>query len=161
MQPPEDQLATPPGGPTWASAPPVPPATPAPSGALAIVAAVLAGVWMVLVVVLSQTIVWFWEQLDVLSGVPLPAWRWPLAAWLAAIVAGLPALLLALIPRSPALRATGNAWTCGAVALGVLGSVRAVPVLANEAYLALLALAAVVLGVALLALANRARSAPE
>ena len=59
------------------------------------------------------------------------------------LLVGLPALLLALLPRSAAVRATGRAWLAAAVALVLLGVVRAVPIGAHELYLLVTAVVAV------------------
>lgn len=112
------------------------------SSVAAVVLAVLAGAWIVGVTVGTQAVSWGLEQLGVLLGTPAPGWLWPVAAWLAAVAAGVPALLLALVPRSPAVRATGRAWLLAAAATGLLGSLRALPVLRQELYLALLTVVA-------------------
>ncbi|HET8661961.1 MAG TPA: S8 family serine peptidase [Micromonosporaceae bacterium] len=124
---------------------------PARSSPVAVVAAVLAGGWVVGVTIVVQALAWVLEQAEVLLGRPAPGWVWPAAAWLAAFVAGVPVLLVALVPRSPAVRAAGRAWLLAVAGAGLLGSLRAVPVLRQELYLALLALVAGGLAVAVAA----------
>src|SRR5439155_25730982 len=48
------------------------------------------------------------------------------------------------IPRSPASRATWRLWLAGGLAVGALGTIRALPVERNWLYLLLLALAATI-----------------
>src|SRR5581483_341713 len=72
--------------------------------------------------------------------VPGPVWLGPAAGLLGGVLAGGPALMLALLPRSPVIRATGRVWALGALALAVLSLARAVPEQHNWAYLLLLAL---------------------
>jgi subtilisin family serine protease len=119
---------------------------PAPkSGVGAIVAAVFAGIWAVGVTVAIQSVGWLAEQILLVAGLPTPGWIWLVAVGLNAILVGVPALLLARIPRSPAVRDTGRAWLLGSVALAVLGSVRAIPAAQHELYLAVLTMAAMAL----------------
>lgn len=124
-----------------------PPGNGGSGGAGAVVAAVLAGLWAVAVTVPFQGLGWLAEQILLVSGLPTPGWIWPIAAWLNAFLVGAPAALLAVIPRSPAVRAAGRAWLLGAVALGVLGSVRAVPAALHELYLAVFTAVAALLAV--------------
>jgi hypothetical protein len=167
------------------------------SGAGAAVSAVLAGVWIVGVTVALPAVTWLVDQILEVAGSSTPPWVWPVASWLTALLAGAPALLLALVPRplpfgpvptqptgsgpewrredpvppswlaSPAphwpapgpippappfgpraggrvaaARAAGRLWTAGAVAVGVLGSLRAVPAQHNGSYLLLFAIVA-------------------
>lgn len=104
--------------------------------ARSVVAAVTVGVWTVAVTVGIQTAGWLADQLLLISGLPQPAWGWQVASWLNALLVGGPAALLAVIPRGPAVRAAGRIWLLGAVALGLLGSARAVPATRHELYLA-------------------------
>ncbi|MEV0900032.1 S8 family serine peptidase [Actinoplanes sp. NPDC049802] len=60
----------------------------------------------------------------------------------AALLAGLPALLLAVLPVHPTVRAAGRAWALGAAAYTLLSVARLVPVSRHEAYLAVLAVLA-------------------
>jgi Subtilase family len=118
------------------------------SSAGAIVAAVLVGVWAVAVTLVIQAAGWVGEQLLLVTGLPTPGWIWLVAVWLNAFLVGFPSLLLALIPRSPDVRSAGRAWLIGAAALGLLGSVRALPGVQHELYLAVLTVGAA--GLALL-----------
>jgi subtilisin family serine protease len=114
----------------------------------AIVAAVFVGLWAVAVTVVVQAVGWVIEQVLLVTGLPTPGWIWLIAVWVNALLVGVPAVLIAAIPRSQSVRATGRAWLYGSVALGVLGSVRALPDVQHELYLAVLAVAAA--GLALL-----------
>jgi subtilisin family serine protease len=111
----------------------------------AIVAAVLIGIWAVGVTVVLQAASWFADQVLIYyQGAP-PWWMWPPISLLNAILVAVPALPLALVPRSTAVRATGRAWLAGAVAVGLLGAVRAVPTAEPELHLTLLAVGAAVM----------------
>jgi subtilisin family serine protease len=139
VQPPYD------AGHPGASDPAVPPAPagwaptpPPPTGAGAIVAAVFVGLWAVGVTVLTQTVGWFVDQVLLIGGVGGPAWRWPVAA-LVNLIAVAPAALLASVPRSPAVRAAGQAWLVAGLALVPLTALRAIPILQHEIYLLALA----------------------
>ena len=126
----------------------------------AVVATVFAGIGTVGVVVGGQFAAWLGEQLPLAEGrAPWP-WLWPVTAVAQALLIGVPALALALVPRSPAVRAAGRAWAFGALALAVLGSLRAVPVLQQELYLALLAGAAAAMAAVLRRRAPRDSPAP-
>jgi hypothetical protein len=106
--------------------------------------AVLAGLWVVAVFAVGQFVLWGLEQLyDTTYGREPPGWAWLLGAALSGLLAGVPALLLALVPRLPPVRAAGRLWTRAIVAAVALGVVRAVvPVSRHELYLLLLALVA-------------------
>jgi hypothetical protein len=121
-----------------------------------IVAAVLIGVWAVAVTALVQVVTWVIEQAVIIQGLPWPAWAPVLTGWLNALLVGVPAVLLALIPRAPVIRVTGRVWTTGALVLGVCATARAVPVEQNEVYLLLLTTLATVLALA----ARRPRTVP-
>ncbi|MFI6232141.1 S8 family serine peptidase [Micromonospora sp. NPDC050784] len=121
-----------------------PPPTP-PAGRASpwpVVAAVLVGCWTVAVTVGTQTGGWLTDQVLLGFGRDRLGWLWPVLGLAGAVLAGTPALLLALLPRSTAVRATGRAWLIGALALGVLTLLRVVPPVHHEAYLAALAGAA-------------------
>ena len=134
---------------TWVAYPyPYPYSRPASSSAGAVVAAVFVGLWTVAVTVAIQAAGWLVEQVLLVTGLPAPGWIWLVAVWLNAILVGVPCILLAAIPRSPAVRSTGRAWLLGATALGLLGSVRAIPAVQHELYLAVLVIGAA--GLALL-----------
>ncbi|MEV4718305.1 S8 family serine peptidase [Micromonospora noduli] len=107
-----------------------------------VVAAVLVGCWTVAVTVGTQTGGWLTDQVLLGFGRDRLGWLWPVLALATVVLAGTPALLLAVLPRSGAVRATGRAWLIGALALGVLTLLRVVPPVHHEAYLAALAGAA-------------------
>lgn len=119
---------------------------------LEIVFSLLVGLWVIGLTWLVQIVTWVVEQLAIIDGRTLPGWGWPLAVWINALLAGAPAVVLMLASKAPAVRAAGRTWSIAALALGVLGSLRAIPPAQNEIYLAALALAAAVLGGAVLAL---------
>ncbi|MFI6238962.1 S8 family serine peptidase [Micromonospora sp. NPDC050795] len=104
-----------------------------------VVAAVLVGCWTVAVTVGTQTGGWLTDQVLLGFGRDRLGWLWPVLGLATVVLAGTPALLLAMLPRSGAVRATGRAWLIGAIALGVLTLLRAVPPVHHEAYLAALA----------------------
>ncbi|MET8266029.1 S8 family serine peptidase [Micromonospora arida] len=108
-----------------------------------VVAAVLVGCWTVAVTVGTQTGGWLTDQVLLSFGRDRLGWLWPVLGLATVVLAGTPALLLAVLPRSGAVRATGRAWLIGALALGVLTLLRVVPPVHHEAYLAALAGAAV------------------
>ncbi|XTZ16258.1 S8 family serine peptidase [Micromonospora echinospora] len=128
--------------PVYPPAPPLPPSTVPPPGPLPVVAAVLVGCWTVAAVLLPQLVGWAAEQILLASGLHQPVWIWLVVSLVTVVAVGVPALLLALLPRSGAVRATGRAWLTGAVALGVLGLLRMIPAVHHETYLAALALVA-------------------
>ncbi|MEU1749417.1 S8 family serine peptidase [Micromonospora arida] len=107
-----------------------------------VVAAVLVGCWTVAVTVGTQTGGWLTDQVLLSFGRDRLGWLWPVLGLATVVLAGTPALLLAVLPRSGAVRATGRAWLIGALALGVLTLLRVVPPVHHEAYLAALAGAA-------------------
>ncbi|MET8356688.1 S8 family serine peptidase [Micromonospora sp. NPDC005171] len=107
-----------------------------------IVAAVLVGCWTVAVTVGTQTGGWLTDQVLLGFGRDRIGWLWPLLGLATVVLVGTPALLLAVLPRSAAVRATGRAWLIGALALGLLTLLRLVPPVHHEAYLAALAAAA-------------------
>ncbi|GAA3737989.1 S8 family serine peptidase [Plantactinospora mayteni] len=118
---------------------PVRPVPGAGGGVWPVVAAALVGVWAVGATVGGQTVTWLVEQVLLVSGLDQQDWLWPVTGVVTALVVGAPAGLLAALPRSPAVRAAGRAWLLGAIALGVLGLLRAVPPTLPEVYLAGLA----------------------
>ncbi|WP_410821622.1 S8 family serine peptidase [Micromonospora sp. 050-3] len=107
-----------------------------------VVAAVLVGCWTVAITVGTQTGGWLTDQVLLGFGRDRLGWLWPVLGLATVVLAGTPALLLAVLPRSAAVRATGRAWLIGALALGVLTLLRVVPLVHHEAYLAALAGAA-------------------
>ncbi|MGC4748803.1 S8 family serine peptidase [Micromonospora sp. DT201] len=110
----------------------------------AVVAAVLVGGWTVAVTVATQAGGWVTDQVLLGFGRDRVGWLWPVLGLATVVLVGTPALLLAVLPRSAMVRATGRVWLLGALALGVLTLLRVVPPVHHEAYLAALA------GVALL-----------
>ncbi|MFF5173940.1 S8 family serine peptidase [Micromonospora sp. NPDC000089] len=111
----------------------------------AVVVAALAGGWTATVVALLQASGWVADQLLLAGGRDRWVWLWPAVGVASALLAGLPALLLALLPRSAAVRSTGRVWLAAALALAVLAALRAVPPVHHELYLAALATTAAVL----------------
>jgi subtilisin family serine protease len=107
----------------------------------AVVAAALVGVWAVGVTVVLQVAGWLVDQLLVVYAGDLPWWAWPVTSLTNAVLVAVPAALLAFIPRSAVVRGVGRAWLAGAIAVGLLGAVRAVP--AAEAELQLFLVAAI------------------
>ncbi|WP_030490081.1 S8 family serine peptidase [Micromonospora chokoriensis] len=104
-----------------------------------VVAAVLVGCWTVAVTVATQTGGWVTDQVLLGFGRDRVGWLWPVLGLTAVVLVGTPALLLAVVPRSAAVRATGRVWLLGALALGLLTLLRVVPPVHHEAYLAALA----------------------
>ncbi len=153
------QPGPPPFPPPWSSpAGPPPPPVPSP---WAVVAAVLVGCWAVGVTVLGQVAGWLVAEVLSALGLESAPWQWPLVAVVNGLLVGLPVLLLALLPRSAAVRATGRAWLAATVALVLLGVVRAVPIGAHELYLLVTAVVAVGLAALLRQLARRRTTAPR
>ncbi|HEY7815720.1 MAG TPA: hypothetical protein VIC62_20920, partial [Nakamurella sp.] len=110
-----------------------------------VVFAVVVGLWVAGVTWVVQVAAWAIEQVLTVEGLMMPAWGWPLAVGINAVVAGTPCVLLALLAQTPVVRATARTWSWAALAVGVLGSVRAVPIVHNEIYLAVLTATALVL----------------
>jgi hypothetical protein len=110
-----------------------------------VVFAVVVGLWVAGVTWVVQLAAWAIEQVLTVEGLTMPAWGWPLAVGINAVVAGTPCVLLALLAQTPVVRATARTWSWAALAVGVLGSVRAVPIVHNEIYLAVLTATALVL----------------
>ncbi|MGY0007773.1 S8 family serine peptidase, partial [Micromonospora sp. I033] len=101
---------------------PVPPPYPARrnTGPWPVVAASVTGVWAVLVTVPAQLVGWVVDQLVLVTGLDRRVAVWPVVALVTVLLVGAPTLALALVPRSPAIRATGRAWLAGTLALGAL-----------------------------------------
>lgn len=97
------------------------------------------GIWAVFVAVLSQFGGWITSQLLLALGLELPGITWPIIGAVAMLLAGAPALALALIPRYQPAREAGRVWSIGAVALGLGTGLRAIPGTENEWYLFALA----------------------
>jgi subtilisin family serine protease len=69
------------------------------TGAGAAVAAVLIGIWSVAVTVALPSVTWLVDQVLQVEGLPTPPWVWPVASCLGALFVGVPAVLLAVVPR--------------------------------------------------------------
>ncbi|MFI5832071.1 S8 family serine peptidase [Micromonospora sp. NPDC051300] len=108
-----------------------------------------------LLTVPGQVTGWLVDQVVLVTGADRVVAVWPLVAVVTALLVGGPALALALLPRSPAVRAAGRAWTGGAVALGAATLLRALPPVHHEAYLAALALTVALLALAVARLPHR------
>jgi hypothetical protein len=139
--------------------PPRPPPATAGKRWPAIVAAVLIGAWIVLVTAVLQGLGWLVVEVLIESDLGTPFWLWPVISLVNAGLVGLPVILLAVVPRSPAVRASGQTWAKAAAALGVLGLARAVPVVHNEATLLVQAMLAG--GLAALLAGRRIRRGPR
>jgi subtilisin family serine protease len=138
--------------PTWTGAPPPGPGP--------VIAAVALGCWAVATTLLSQWLGWLVDQVLLVSGIDQPAWLWPLIGLLAALLVGLPAIPLATLPRSRGVRAAGRVWLVGAILLGALGLLRAVPLPSHELYLAGLAAVAALAAALIRRLTGRPAGAP-
>ncbi|MDG4806483.1 S8 family serine peptidase [Micromonospora sp. WMMD1120] len=126
----------------------------------AVVAAVLVGCWTVAVTVAAQTGGWLTDQVLLSFGRDRVGWLWPVLGLATVVLLGTPALLLAALPRSAAVRATGRVWLAAALTLGLLTLPRVVPPVHHEAYLAALAVAAL-LAALLVRRSTRRWSYPE
>ncbi|MER7331012.1 MULTISPECIES: S8 family serine peptidase [unclassified Micromonospora] len=140
---------------------PLPPAAPARPSPWPVVAAVVAGCWTVGFVVVSQLGGWLADQIMLAAGRDRVVWLWPATVLFTVLLVGAPALSLALLPRSAAVRATGRAWLAAALVLGALGLLRALPPVHHEAYLAALAATAALATLVLRALARRTAATPR
>jgi hypothetical protein len=145
MHPPQPYGQSPPVPPPTVLGPPPqssdgPPAPP--SSVWAVLATVAVGLWTIAVTVPLTAAGWLIDEFLLVSGLDQPVWLWPAGALLNAVLVGLPTALLAAVPRSQTIRATGKVWLLGAVTLGVLGMLRAIPVLSHELYLTALGLVA-------------------
>ncbi len=124
-------------------------------GTAGIVFAVLIGVWSVGITVVVQAVTWVVEQFLIIEGINAPAWLWPAAAWLNALLVAVPAGILAGVASRREVRAAARIWLVAAGLSGLLGSVRAVPIQHNDAYLLLLALTATLCTLALRRIGTR------
>lgn len=118
--------------------PAYPPARPS-GGPWAVLAAVLVGLWAVGVTAGTQVVAWVVDQALLATGSDGSFPLWPVAGLINALLAGVPAVLLATVPKSAAVRAAGRVWLLAAAVLGLFGLLRTVPVPHHEAYLAALA----------------------
>ncbi|MBQ1072301.1 S8 family serine peptidase [Micromonospora sp. C31] len=148
-------------GPPFPAGQPVPrpPAAPGPPSPWPVVAAAVAGCWTVGLVVLGQSGGWLADQIVLASGLDRVVWLWPATVLITVLLVGAPALALALLPRSQAVRAAGRVWLAAALVLGALGPLRAIPPVHHEAYLAALATTAALAALALRTLGRRAAAA--
>ncbi|WP_425562867.1 S8 family serine peptidase [Micromonospora maritima] len=134
---------------------PLSPPPPRETGPWPVVAAVLTGLWAVLVTVPGQVAGWLIDQVVLVSGLDRALAVWPAVAAATVLLVGAPTLALALAPRSPALRATGRAWTAAVLALGAATLLRVVPPVHHEAYLAALAVTTALLALVTTRLTRR------
>jgi len=123
----------------------------------AIIAAVLIGVWLVIVAMASQLIMWLVTQVLIATGLETPVYVWPITALVLVLLAGLPAILLLVIAKHAPSREAGRVWTIGAGALTVGSALRAIPGTENDW---LLLAMAVLAGIGAL-LVRRRRQEPE
>src|SRR5690349_6386162 len=106
-----------------------------PSHVGAAVAAVFVGVWAAVVALISQTGGWLASQITLALSADMPGYVWVIIGVVSGILAGGPALALALIPRHPSARLAGRAWTVGAGVLAIGTALRAIPGPENDLYL--------------------------
>src|SRR3954453_12026174 len=88
------------------------------AGAGAIVAAVAVGLCATAAAVVASAGGWVGDPVAVTLGEPPPRRLWPTAAAGMTAVAAAGAWPLAVVPRSPAIRAAGRAWLAAPVAAG-------------------------------------------
>ncbi|ABP52756.1 peptidase S8 and S53, subtilisin, kexin, sedolisin [Salinispora tropica CNB-440] len=123
----------------WRAHPLPSPANPPRASPAPVVAAVFVGLWIVGLTVITQLGGWLTDQLLLVIGVDRLVWLWPVTTVAVVTLAGLPTLLLALLPRSRVVRAVGQLWLVGLLVFGALSLPRALPPVQHEAYLATLA----------------------
>lgn len=109
---------------------------------MAVLAAVLVGLWAIGVTTGTQSLAWLIDQVLVSIGASGSRPLWSVAGLINALLVVVPSVLLAAIPRSAAVRAAGRVWSLTAALVGLVGLVRIVPIAHHEAYLAVLAGAA-------------------
>nr|WP_301547587.1 S8 family serine peptidase [Micromonospora sp. C95] len=100
-----------------------------------------------MVTVLAQTGGWTVDQVVLIGGLDRLVPLWPVVCLLTVLLIATATLPLALVPRSAVVRVTGRVWVAGALVLGLLGLLRTIPPVHHEAYLAALALVAMLLAV--------------
>ncbi|WP_018800063.1 S8 family serine peptidase [Salinispora arenicola] len=120
------------------------PAVPSPTGPERsspgpVILAVLIGLWITGLTVVTQFGGWLIDQFLLLTGLDRLVWLWPVATVGLVALAGTPTLLLALLPRSRTVRTVGQIWLAATLAFGALSLPRALPPVQHEAYLATLA----------------------
>ncbi|MGH3713398.1 MAG: S8 family serine peptidase [Micromonosporaceae bacterium] len=124
-----------PPGPPWQSAP-----SPWP-GYLATAYVGFVGLVSSGVAGLVQLGAWFFEQVGLAQDTATPSW--PIVNVVSAVIVLLFAIPILFFPsRWQGLRAAGRAWIAGALLLGLLGSLRALPIVLHELYLGALTLVA-------------------
>lgn len=124
-------------------------AAPPSGGTGAIVAAVAVGLWTALTTLVVQSGTWLFDSSRVADGHPLPHWIWTASGLVNAVLVAAPAVLIAKVPRSKAVRATGRVWLLGAAVLAGLALARLVAPAEHELYLAVLGALALLGGVVL------------
>src|SRR5690242_1889315 len=123
------------------------PARRPPSRGLAIAMTILTGLWIAAVLVVLHVVGWFVGEVFTELEIPQPAWLALAVAWVPAVIAALPAILLTALSRVEFARLSGRVWL-EAIGIGtILGTIREIPVTYREVYLAVLALVAAVLAV--------------
>lgn len=123
-------------------------------------AAIFVGIWAVTVAVISQAGAWFASQIVLALSAQMPGIVWIVIGLVAGLLAGGPALALALIPRHPAARFAGRAWTIAAGAFAVGTALRAIPSTQNVFYLLAFAFLAALTALLLRAFRRPAAPAP-
>ncbi|MEV8513484.1 S8 family serine peptidase [Dactylosporangium sp. NPDC051484] len=131
-----------PVGPPPPTSPPTTPSRHAWGWSLALT--ILLGLWTVAVVVVPNAIVWLIGDTLVIEGLSLPVVFWPLVSLLAALLAGVPALLLAQLSPVQFARTAGRQWLLASIFGVLLGLARLIPDTYHEVYLAALAALAAV-----------------
>jgi subtilisin family serine protease len=121
---------------------PPPPPPPGPNRGLGIALMIITGLWTVGLTVVGHFVGWFVGEALTELEQPVPGWVWLLAAWVPALLAALPAVLLGTLSRLDFVRWTGRGWAFAALAGGLLGTARLIPLPFHEVYLAVLALVA-------------------
>src|SRR6266540_1678055 len=104
--------------PPWIAPEPLPPAQTQP-GCLSYLLFGIAAAWIAAVTLVMQYGAWFYSQIQLIDGVPVPGWFWVVIALVQALFTGAPALALAAFGGAPRLRAAARAWFW-AVAFGLL-----------------------------------------
>src|SRR6266498_3496468 len=95
--------------PSW-PIPPAPSNQPNQPGCLAYILLFFAATWGLVITFLVKGGIWFYEQVMLIQGQPIPTWYWVLAALGQALLLGLPVAPLALATRAPRLRAAYRMW---------------------------------------------------
>jgi len=104
--------------PSWTAPEPTPPA-PAQFNVVSLILLAIAAVWIAVVVMVMQYGAWFYSQIQLIDGVPVPGWFWVIIALVQALFTGAPALALAAFGPAPRLRSAARAWFW-AIAFGLL-----------------------------------------